>query len=320
MKSSKYILIALTLISSSLFLSCKGGDKDMKKNNYVVSKVAPIKSVPKTIVSVSPAITSIIFDLGCGDKLIGRTDFCTYPPQVKNIKSIGGINNANLEMIISMQPDLVITSSIFTKKMFETIESSKIPIISFKETNEIEGMYDIIEVLGDILDKKEEADEIISDCKTKLQEIKSKRQKIESKKEFAESKKQSTESKKEFAESKKENHNMPKVYYVIGYGQSGDFSAGKDTYINQIITLAGGDNIAKNSINWSFSTEELFSQQPDYIFIRTEDSANFVRTYPYTKLNAVKYNKVFGIESQLMDLQTPRSIKAIEFISEILYP
>ena len=306
MKSSKYILIALTLISSSLFLSCKGGDKDMKKNNYVVSKVAPIKSVPKTIVSVSPAITSIIFDLGCGDKLIGRTDFCTYPPQVKNIKSIGGINNANLEMIISMQPDLVITSSIFTKKMFETIESSKIPIISFKETNEIEGMYDIIEVLGDILDKKEEADEIISDCKTKLQEIKSKRQKIESK--------------KEFAESKKENHNMPKVYYVIGYGQSGDFSAGKDTYINQIITLAGGDNIAKNSINWSFSTEELFSQQPDYIFIRTEDSANFVRTYPYTKLNAVKYNKVFGIESQLMDLQTPRSIKAIEFISEILYP
>lgn len=159
----------------------------MKKNNYVVSKVAPIKSVPKTIVSVSPAITSIIFDLGCGDKLIGRTDFCTYPPQVKNIKSIGGINNANLEMIISMQPDLVITSSIFTKKMFETIESSKIPIISFKETNEIEGMYDIIEVLGDILDKKEEADEIISDCKTKLQEIKSKRQKIESKKEFAES-------------------------------------------------------------------------------------------------------------------------------------
>ncbi len=306
MKSSKYILIALTLISSSLFLSCKGGDKDMKKNNYVVSKVAPIKSVPKTIVSVSPAITSIIFDLGCGDKLIGRTDFCTYPPQVKNIKSIGGINNANLEMIISMQPDLVITSSIFTKKMFETIESSKIPIISFKETNEIEGMYDIIEVLGDILDKKEEADEIISDCKTKLQEIKSKRQKIESK--------------KEFAESKKENHNMPKVYYVIGYGQSGDFSAGKDTYINQIITLAGGDNIAKNSINWSFSTEELFSQQPDYIFIRTEDSANFVRTYPYTKLNAVKNNKVFGIESQLMDLQTPRSIKAIEFISEILYP
>lgn len=79
MKSSKYILILLILISSSLFLSCKGGEKDMKKNNYVVSKIAPIKSVPKTIVSVSPAITSILFDLGAGDKLIGRTDFCTYP-------------------------------------------------------------------------------------------------------------------------------------------------------------------------------------------------------------------------------------------------
>ncbi|MDD2192003.1 MAG: helical backbone metal receptor [Bacteroidales bacterium] len=304
MKSSKYILITLTLISSSLFLSCKGGDKDMKKNNYVVSKIAPIKSVPKTIVSVSPAITSILFDLDSGDRLIGRTDFCTYPPQVKNIKSIGGINNANLEMIISMQPDLVITSSIFTKKMFETIESSKIPIISFKETNEIEGMYDIIEVLGDILDKKEKASQIISECKTKLREIKTKRQEIKTK--------------KEFRETKKENLKTPKVYYVIGYGQSGDFSAGKDTYINEIITLAGGDNIAKNSVNWSFSREELFAQQPDFIFVRKEDSANFVKTYPYTKLNAVINNKVFGIESELMDLQTPRSLKAIEFISEII--
>ncbi len=297
MKVSKYIILLLLLFSSVYFTSCKGGDKDMKKNNYVISTKSPIKSVPKTIVSVSPAITSILFDLECGDRLIGRTEFCTYPPQVKNIRSIGGINNANLEMIISMQPDLVITSSIFTKKMFETIESSKIPIISFKETSEIEGMYNIIEVLGDILDKKEKAAKIISDCKTKLQEIKSKREK---------------------KESRQENFIKPKVYYVIGYGQSGDYSAGKETYINEIITLSGGDNIAKNSINWSFSTEELFAQQPDFIFVRREDSANFVKTYPYTNLSAVKNNKVFGIESELMDLQTPRSIKAIEFISEIL--
>ncbi|MCK9163030.1 MAG: helical backbone metal receptor [Bacteroidales bacterium] len=269
----------------------------MKTNKYIISKKTPIKSVPKTIISVSPAITSILFDLECGDKLIGRSDFCNYPPEVKNIKSIGGINNSNLEMIISMKPDIVITSSIFTKKMFETIETANIPIISFKETNTIDGMYDIIKVLGDILNKKDKANQIIRESKTKLQEIKTKREKII---------------------KTKNNKKMPKVYYVIGYGQSGDFSAGKNTYIHQIITLAGGDNIAKNTVNWSFSTEELFSQQPDIIFVRKEDSSNFVNTYPYNKLNAVKNNKVYGIESELMDLQTPRSIQAIEFISEII--
>lgn len=292
----KYFLLSLVALST-IFFSCNKDKNNMKKNNYIVSSKCPIKGVPKKIVSVSPAITEIMFDLDCGDRLIGRTDFCTYPKQVKKIKSIGGINNANLEMIISMRPDLVITSSIFTKKMFQTIETSGIPIMSFKERNTIDGMYDIIKMLGDILDKKDKANEIINNSKQRLQEIKSKRENINKTKGLK---------------------TMPKIYYVVGFGSSGDFSAGKDTYINEIITLAGGDNIAKNSMNWSFSTEELFAKQPDYIFVRKEDSASFVNTHPYTELKAVKNKKVYGIESELMDIQTPRSIEAIEFISRVI--
>lgn len=293
----KYLFLILVSFSSTIFLSCNNDNNDMKKNNYIISKKCPIKGVPKKIVSVSPAITEIIFDLDCGDRLIGRTDFCTYPKEVKNIKSIGGINNSNLEMIISMRPDLVITSSIFTKKMFQTIEAAGIPIMSFKERNTIDGMYDIIKMLGDILDKKDKANEIINNSKQRLQEIKLKRENINKAKGLK---------------------TLPKIYYVVGFGSSGDFSAGKDTYINEIITLAGGDNIAKNSINWSFSTEELFAMQPDYIFVRKEDSASFVNTHPYTELKAVKNKKVYGIDSEIMDIQTPRSIEAIEFISKVI--
>jgi len=293
----KYFLLGLVALSSTIFFSCNKENNDMKKNNYIMSEKCPIKGVPQKVVSVSPAVTEIIFDLDCGDRLIGRTDFCTYPPQVKNIKSIGGINNANLEMIISMRPDLVITSSIFTKKMFQTIEAAGIPIISFKERNSIDGMYDVITMLGNILDKKDKANEIINNSKQRLQKIKAKRENINKTKGLK---------------------TLPKIYYVVGFGSSGDFSAGKDTYINEIITLAGGDNIAKNSINWSFSTEELFAQQPDYIFVRKEDSASFVNTHPYTELKAVKNKKVYGIDSGLMDIQTPRSIDAIEFISKVI--
>lgn len=297
MKISKYIIQIFFLLCLSIFTSCNKSENDLKKKNYIISSKAPITKIPKTIVSISPAITSILFDLECGDRLIGRTDFCNYPSEAKKIKSVGGINNTNLEMIISMRPDLVITSSIFTKKMFQTIESAEIPIISFKETNTIEGMYDVIEILGEILDKKEKANQIIQDSKTKIQKINTKIQENR---------------------SLKKNAQIPKVYYVVGFGSGGDFSAGKDTYINEIITISGGNNIAKKSVNWSFSTEELFFQQPDFIFIRKEDSASFVNTFPYTKLKAVINNKVYGIESGLMDIQTPRSIQAIEFISETI--
>jgi len=286
----KFIFLIITLLSTIFFLSCNKGKENLKTSNYIISEKAPIKSTPKRIVSISPATSSILFDLESGELLIGRTDFCSYPPEIEKIPSIGGINNANLEMILSLKPDLVITSSIFTKKMFETVESANIPIISFKETNTIEGMYDIIEVLGKILNKEKRAKQIIDESKLKIEEIR----------------------------IKKNKNKTPKVYYVIGYGPNGDFSAGRNTFIHEIITIAGGDNIAKNTLNWTYSREDIFSLQPDFIFIRKEDSAGFVNTHPYTNLDAVRENKVFGIESELMDLQTPRSIKAIEFISTII--
>ncbi len=156
------------LLIPCLFFSCN--KKKDTKSNYVVSSKNPIKKTPIRVVSVSPAITEILFALDCGDRLIGRTEFCNYPPEVKKIKSIGGINNANLEEIIKLQPDLVITSSIFTKKMFETIEDAGIPIISFKETNTIEGLYETIEMLGKVMDKETKAKSIIDKFEEDLNE------------------------------------------------------------------------------------------------------------------------------------------------------
>lgn len=293
LKKLKYFIL-FVLLTPLFFVSCNKKTKDTKAF-YVISEKNPIKNTPMRVVSVSPAITEIMFDLDCGNRLIGRTDFCKYPPEVENIKSIGGINNANLEEIIKLKPDLVITSSIFTKKMFQTIEDAGIPIISFKETNTIEGLYETIEMLGKVMNKETKAKCIIDSFKEDLKNVKTKRDSIQ---------------------KIRKTTALPKVYYVVGFGQMGDFSAGKNTFINEIITLAEGDNIAKNSVNWSFSKEEIFANQPDYIFIRKEDSAQFVNTHPYNQLKAVKENKVFGIESNLMDILSPRTIKAIEFISE----
>lgn len=286
----KKLSLILILI---FFYSCNKSNDT--KPNYIASTKNPIEKTPTRVVSVSPAITEILFELDCGNRLVGRTEFCNYPKEAENIKSIGGINNANLEEIINLKPDLVITSSIFTKKMFQTIEDASIPIISFKETNTIEGMFEIIEKLGKIMDKEAKSKEIITKFNKELTKLKS-------------------------LQKRKDNISLPKVYYVVGFGQTGDFSAGENTFINEIITLAGGNNIAKKSVNWSFSKEEIFANQPDYIFIRKEDSARFVNTHPYNQLKAVKEGKVFGIESNLMDIQTPKTIKAIEFISSVIYP
>ena len=108
----------------------------------------------------------------------------------------------------------------------------------------------------------------------------------------------------------------PTVYYVVGYGAGGNFTAGGDTFINDLIAIAGGRNIAAGVQGWSYSLEALMDQNPDYIIIRREDSAAFCNTAPYSRLDAVRQGRVVAIESATIDLQIPRNIQCVRRLRE----
>lgn len=247
---------------------------------------------PQRIVSASPAITEIIFALQQGSRIVGRTDFCQYPPkEVSAIPSIGGLNNINQETLVMLEPDVVIASSIVSKEMVDKIEAANIPVVCLPERKTVEGTLEIIAAVGKILGADSLATELNNSIHKELVAI---------------------------TENIDTTH-RPTVYYVVGFGQGGDFSAGKDTYIHDLIESAGGKNIAGDVEGWSYSKEKLFEHNPDYIFIRQEDFERFISTAPYNKLKAVKKKHVFPIESALMDLQTPRSVEAIRYISEKIH-
>jgi iron complex transport system substrate-binding protein len=282
-----------------LFFSCKESnfsnkeisDATIEFTDYYNRKVK-VKQKPQTVVSISPGITEILFDLGVGNKIIGRTIFCNFPKEALQIEAIGGISDANLERIIALRPQIVITSSMVRKDLVENIEKAGISIICLPERSNIEGVFGTIKILGKIFDKENTADSLINNMKNQLNEIKS---------------------------TYNDNSYKPSIYYVVGYGATGDFTAGRDTYINEIIELSGGKNIANNISNWSYSKEELFAQQPDYIIVRQEDLNHFINTAPYKDLKAVKEKKVLGINSSLIDCQTCRSIEAIRIISNFIH-
>lgn len=282
-----------------LFFSCKESnfsnkeisDATIEFTDYYNRKVK-VKQKPQTVVSISPGITEILFDLGVGNKIIGRTIFCNFPKEALQIEAIGGISDANLERIIALRPQIVITSSMVRKDLVENIEKAGISIICLPERSNIEGVFGTIRILGKIFDKENTADSLINNMKNQLNEIKS---------------------------TYNDNSYKPSIYYVVGYGATGDFTAGRDTYINEIIELSGGRNIANNISNWSYSKEELFAQQPDYIIVRQEDLNHFINTAPYKDLKAVKQKKVLGINSSLIDCQTCRSIEAIRIISNFIH-
>ncbi len=271
---------------------------DTVTDDYGRTVVVP--AGPQRVVSLSPAVTEIIYALGAQDILVGRTDFCEYPPEAQAIPSIGGISNLNIEKILSLDPDLVISGSMVGKKVTDQMDQMGVPMVCVIEKPRFEALYDNIAAIGKLVGKEHEADSLNDCLNTLMHECLSG---------LAQSDTQTI----------KQSDNQairPSVYYVVGFGAGGNFTAGGNTFINDIIRMAGGHNIAEDIDGWSYSLEALVKEDPDYIIVRREDSAAFCGMKPYYNLGAVKKGHVIGIVSGTLDLQVPRNIDAILYLRQ----
>ncbi len=250
--------------------------------------VVEVPSHPHRIVSLSPAVTEIMFALGADSLLVGRTEFCLYPPQASRIENIGGISNLNIEKVLSAKPDLIISGSMVPRKVVKQFEDMGVPLVCVIEKQQFDGLFENISKIGSLCDHKRQADSLNSSLRQQLSQIDT------------------------AAPAKPKT-----VYYVVGFGSGGNFTAGGNTFINDIITMAGGDNIAKDSQGWTFSVEALLHADPDFLLIRAEDSARFAQTAPYNQLSAVRKGHMVALEEGILDLQVPRNIELIRRLKAI---
>lgn len=275
-----------------LLAACSGHQGQVAVTDTVTDdygRTVVVPAAPQRVVSLSPAVTEIMFALGAGDLLVGRTDFCVYPDAAGDIPSIGGISNLNVERILSMQPDLIISGSMVGKKFTDQFDQMGTPMVCVIEKPKFEALYDNIKAIGRLVGKEKEADSLIENLKLRMESL------------LAHG-------------DNSQIFQLPSVYYVVGFGAGGNFTAGGNTFINDIIRMAGGRNIAEDIEGWSYSLEALMKEDPDYIIVRREDSAAFCDMKPYNRLSAVKNGHVIGIVSGTLDLQVPRNIDAVLYL------
>lgn len=301
-----FVLVVLLGISM-FFVGC--GNKTITKkdtsNNLQTStypltikdsynRDVTIDKEPQRIISLAPNITEVIGVLNKLDKLVGRTNYCDYPVEVQNIKSIGTLKDPSIETIVELKPDIVIASTHFSKEVLSKLESLNIKVVVLYGEETFDGVYSTINKVASILNIKEAANKVVSNMKAKVATVK---EKIKDK-------------------------NKPSVYYVVGYGKYGDFTSGKDTFINQIIEMAGAKNTADDVTGWKYSVEKLVEKNPDMLICSKYDNAkNGIKTTPgYKELNAVKTSKLFEIDNNLLDRQGPRIADGLEQMAKIIHP
>lgn len=311
----KISLLFLTFILSFSLIACSttaNVENEVKKDKQVVEEFKPeqtayplkikdsydreitLESEPGTIVSVGPNITETIYAINRGAKLIARTDFDDYPQQVDRIESIGSLTEPNIEKIVEMKPDLVIGSTHVKKEVVEKLEEAGIKVAIFYEKEDFGGTYEVIKNVGVTINAQQEAKDVITNMQKKVEEV----------------------------TAKVKDQKEKSTYYVVGFGEGGEFTAGGDTFIGQIIQMAGGKNAADDAKGWSYSLEKLVEKNPEIIVVtaREGEKEKFMKANGYKDLTAVKEDKVYTIDENLLTRQGPRLAEGLEELAKIIHP
>ncbi|MBN2221376.1 MAG: ABC transporter substrate-binding protein [Vallitaleaceae bacterium] len=315
MKYSK-ILLSMFILMMSLSLSACNKAEDTTKDIYSqpteagatsVTEVAvaypltitdsmgrsiTFESEPQSVVSIAPNITEMIYALGLENRLIGRTELCDFPEAVLSIDTIGTLMEPNIEKIVSLKPEVVIASTHFSEESEKQLSDLGIKVVILYEEHQMDGIYTMIETMGSIFNVSDQANQVVNHMKTSIEETATKVEGLEA----------------------------PSVYIVIGYGEYGDYTAGGDTFMHQLISLAGGKNIASEVQGWSYSLESLIEADPSIILINEDLKEDFILSENYQDLSAVKENRVFGINTDLLDRQGIRNAEGIRLLAEIFHP
>ncbi|MGI1691727.1 ABC transporter substrate-binding protein, partial [Thermoanaerobacter uzonensis] len=194
-----------------------------------------IDKKPQRIVSLAPSTTELIYALGAGNKVVGVTDFDNYPPEVKDVPKVGGFKGPNVEAITAQKPDIIFASTLSGKEQMESLEKMGIPVVMLEAKN-IDQIYQSIRIIGQITGTEKKGEELIKQMQDKIKEINDKVK------------------------------DLPKVSVFYLVSLDGNWTAGKGTFIDELINLAGGKNVAEDVNGWAqYSVEELVKKNPDVI-------------------------------------------------------
>ena len=300
--SAAWLLFAAVLLLAACLAGCSGparekaptaGGSAKLLDSYGREVLAPASV--RRVVSLSPSTTEILFALGAGDLVVGRTDYCNYPPEAKKAASVGGLTDPNLERIAGLRPDLIVASDHFQKDTLKLLEELKIPVYVGRMRKSYDEVYRLILDLGSLVGKKAEAERLAADMKARIGRIEALAAKAEKK---------------------------PKVYYAISFGDEGDFTVGRTSFLSYLIRTAGGLNLGDAIEGYQYSVEALFKDEPDLILAAaSKDMKRRLKAaVPYNRLRAVKEGRVYEIDADLLERIGPRNVEGLEALAKIFHP
>ncbi len=252
---------------------------------------------PDKIISLAPGNTEILFALGLSEKIIGVDNYSNYPEEAESIEKIGDAFNLNMEKIIELEPDLILTLKGNEEAISEFLDLG-IAVYTL-DANNMDNVLEDISEIGKLTNSLYEVEELLSEMRGEIKRIKSL-----------------------VADVSEEE--KPKVFYMVW--NEPIMSAGKGTFINDLIEQANGINIVESDglEGWlEYSLERLIEHNPDVI-IAPKSLAPTPETITnderFSSIKAVLENRVVIVDDDPVTRIGPRIVEGFLQIAQALYP
>ncbi|OFV67654.1 MAG: iron ABC transporter substrate-binding protein [Candidatus Syntrophoarchaeum caldarius] len=300
------ILIILAIIATSAAGCMEKGDvsTSSKQDHWMVvtdelNREVVIPQKPQRIVSLAPSTTEILFAIGAGDRVVGVDDYSNYPPEATHLVKVGSYATINIEQVVDLKPDLVVAAYGNGIEVIDALSNLGIPVVGLNPGG-LDEILDSINLLGKITGCEENATRLTDEMRARIVAV----------------------------ESMAATKDKPSVFYVIWHDPL--WTAGNGTFEDEMISIAGGKNIASDLDSYSIiSLEKVIDSDPDVIITTSGGgmgvagsnlSYEYITTNPrFAGISAVKEGKVYVIDADIATRPGPRIVDALEEIYRCIH-
>jgi iron complex transport system substrate-binding protein len=246
------------------------------------------------IVSLAPNLTEIVYAVGAGDRLVGRTKYCDYPPEVKNVRDVGDTMTPSIERIIAQKPQLVLVSTASQLEAFTKQLDQQQIAVYVTDPRSLEDVFRSITTLGDLLGTHDQAEKAVNDLRRRADAI-----------------------------TAAVSATKPvKVFYQVS--DEPLYTIGRESYLTDLVRRAGGVSVTAEvpTAFPRFSDEAALAARPEAIILPTGGSmgtANSTVAAALKNSPAVLNNRVYRINEDHLQRPGPRLFEGLAELARTLH-
>lgn len=294
------LICSLLLIVSALALSCSSRRETVAPNTAATTRevtdeagrLVRVPAHPQRIITLAPNLTEIVYAIGAGNRVVGNTTFCDYPPEAKQVAKVGDTLQPNIERIIALKPDIIFVSTASQLETFTKQITERGIAVFVTDPHDLEGVFRSINTLGDLLGQQEQAGKLVNDLRARVVAV----------------------------ENAVKDRSTVSVFYQVSPQPL--WTAGKKSWITDLIGRAGGKSVtAEVEGEWMrYSDEAALASHPDAIIMATGGEEKMEVAPALQKSPAALNKRVYGINGDYLSRPGPRLVEGLEQIARALHP